>query len=85
MDTHGPGLRIEVPAEWLERHIAAGTIDSYQGMISPHTEYVIPRELFEELNQFDSFPWNAIDELSQLFAGRVPEVLTRGLHRVSSP
>lgn len=46
-----------------QRHIAAGNIDSYEGMLSTHTEYVIPRQLFEELNQFDRFPWSAIDEI----------------------
>ncbi|MEV6486988.1 RHS repeat-associated core domain-containing protein [Streptomyces sp. NPDC051576] len=57
-DTHGPGYRIEVPTEWLERHIEAGTINRYPDITPDNIEYVIPRELFEELNTFDRYPWS---------------------------
>ncbi|PWE08635.1 hypothetical protein DD630_18515 [Streptomyces sp. BSE7F] len=57
-DTHGPGYRIEVPTDWLERHVAEGNIDRYEGITPDQIEYVIPRELFEELNQFGRFPWS---------------------------
>jgi RHS repeat-associated protein len=56
--SHGPGFRIEVPTDWLERHVAGGVIDRYPGITDDQIEYVIPRELFEELNRFDRFPWS---------------------------
>ncbi|WP_455712983.1 RHS repeat-associated core domain-containing protein [Streptomyces phaeochromogenes] len=58
-DTHGPGYRIEVPTEWLNRHTDAGNIEIWDGITEEMKEYVIPRELFDELNQFGRFPWSS--------------------------
>jgi hypothetical protein len=52
--THGPsGLRIDVPGDWLSHP----DIQLWEGMMPDQLEYVIPRELFGELNQFPRFPW----------------------------
>ena len=51
--THGTGLRIEVPTAWLE----SPEIQKWPGL-DDQVEYVIPRELFGELNQFPRYPWS---------------------------
>ncbi|GAA3651214.1 hypothetical protein GCM10022267_41890 [Lentzea roselyniae] len=58
VDTHGVGFRIEVPTPWLRDHINAGRIEEWEGMTDEYMEYVIPRELFGELNSFSRFPWS---------------------------
>jgi hypothetical protein len=53
-DSHGEGMRIEVPDSWLENP----DIDQWVGMTPEMIEYVIPSEMFDELNQFPRFPWS---------------------------
>jgi hypothetical protein len=57
-DTHNVGFRVNVPNEWLERHVAAGTIGRYEGFTEEHLEYAIPKELFEEFNSFPRTRWS---------------------------
>jgi len=52
------GFVIEVPTPWLQRHIDAGRIEEWMGVTEKHIEYVIPRELFGELNSFSRSPWS---------------------------
>ncbi|MFJ6571052.1 RHS repeat-associated core domain-containing protein [Streptomyces sp. NPDC091292] len=58
VDTHGVGLKIEVPTMWLQKHVNAGRIEEWEGMTEQHMEYVVPRELFAELNSFPRLPWS---------------------------
>jgi hypothetical protein len=53
-ESHGVGFRIEVPSSWL----SSPGIEIWEGMTENQLEFVIPRELFEELNQFPRFPWS---------------------------
>ncbi|WP_322780539.1 hypothetical protein [Frankia sp. Cas4] len=57
-DTHGVGFRTDVPTEWLQRNIAAGKIEVWEGLTEDHLEYVIPQELFDEFNVFARLPWS---------------------------
>jgi RHS repeat-associated protein len=58
VDTHGTGFRTEVPTKWLQDHVDAGRILAYEGMTEEHMEYIIPKELFGDLNEFPRFPWS---------------------------
>ncbi|MBO0802513.1 MAG: RHS repeat-associated core domain-containing protein, partial [Nocardiopsaceae bacterium] len=53
--THGVGFRVDVPTSWLSRP----EIDTLIGMTEDQLEYVIPRELFGEFNQFPRSPWSS--------------------------
>jgi hypothetical protein len=53
-NTHGVGMRIEVPNSWL----AQPDIEVWEGRTPDQLEYVIPRERLGELNQFPRFPWS---------------------------
>ncbi len=53
-DTHGVGMRIDVPSSWLSHP----DIQIWEGRTPDQLEYVIPRELFGQLNQFPRFPWS---------------------------
>ncbi len=57
-ETHGVGFRSDVPTEWLQRNIAAGKIEVWEGLTEDHLEYVISRELFDEFNTFSRSPWS---------------------------
>jgi hypothetical protein len=52
-------LRISVPSSWLEGNIASGAIEEWEGITPDLIEYVIPRELFGDLNSFPRFLWKA--------------------------
>ncbi len=46
-------MRIEVPGSWLSQP----DIEVWQGMTDEQIEYVIPREMISELNEFPRYPW----------------------------
>jgi hypothetical protein len=48
------GLRVDVPTPWLENPL----IDQWPGVDDDQIEYVIPTELFGDLNEFPRNPWN---------------------------
>jgi hypothetical protein len=53
-DTHGVGFRVDVPSNWLR----INEIETQTGMTASQLEYIIPRELFDQFNQFPRFPWS---------------------------
>jgi len=53
-ESHWVGFRTEVPSSWL----SSPGIEIWEGMTENQLEFVIPREMFEELNQFPRFPWS---------------------------
>ncbi len=56
--THDVGFRVDVPTSWLSGNINAGMIDTFPGFTESQIEYVIPRELFGEFNNFPRYPWS---------------------------
>jgi hypothetical protein len=51
-DTHGNGYQVEVPNSWLRDN----NIETWEGT-GDELEYVIPRDLFGEFNQFPRGSW----------------------------
>jgi len=51
--SHGQGFRVEVPTSWLEEN----NIEVWSGMTTDQLEYVIPRELFGQFNNFPRVAW----------------------------
>ena len=67
-DTHSVGFRVDVPTEWLERHVAAGTIDRYVGFTEEHIEYGIPKGTLQgvQLVPKKSMEWQVIEQPERL-------------------
>jgi hypothetical protein len=51
---YGVGFRVDVLSSWL----SANGIEPITGMTEDQLEYAIPRELFDEFNQFPRYPWS---------------------------
>ncbi|WP_078862833.1 polymorphic toxin-type HINT domain-containing protein [Streptomyces sp. NRRL F-5123] len=52
-DTHGVGFAVDVPTSWL----AERNIEVWEGRTPEQLEYLIPRDLMGEFNQFAKRPW----------------------------
>ena len=53
LGTHGQGFKVSVPSNWLRQN----NIEIWEGAVPDQLEYLIPRQLFGEFNQFPRAPW----------------------------
>jgi hypothetical protein len=51
--THGQGFSVEVPNSWIEDN----NIEIWENITPDQLEYLIPRELIPEFNEFPRAPW----------------------------